>query len=63
MPPEEAVDGPMAEYQRDKRKSIQTDKAKPDRRRAGENGVLAAEMEESAEEEWGSLEMRCFGID
>ena len=42
------VDGPMAEYQKDKRKSIQTDKTKPDRRKAGENGVLAAEIEEPA---------------
>ena len=42
------VDGPMAEYQKNKRKSIQTDKTKPDRRKASENGVLAAEIEEPA---------------
>ena len=42
------VDGPMAEYQKNKRKSIQTGRTKPDRRPAGENGVLAAELEEPA---------------
>jgi hypothetical protein len=41
------VNGPMAEYQRHKTKSYQTDKAKPDRRRAGE-GALAAQIEEPA---------------
>jgi hypothetical protein len=47
------VEGPMAEYQRDKRKSIQTDKTKPDRRKTGENGALAAEVEERVSL-WGS---------
>jgi hypothetical protein len=47
------VDGPMAEYQKDKRKSIQTDKTKPDRRKPGENGTLAAGAEEPVSL-WGS---------
>jgi hypothetical protein len=47
------VDGPMAEYQKDKRKSIQTDKTKPDRRKPGENGALVAEAEEPVSP-WGS---------
>ena len=42
------VDGPMAEYQKNKRKSIQTDRTKPDRRKTSENGALAAEIEEPA---------------
>ena len=42
------VDGPMAEYQKNQRKSIQTDRTKPDRRKTSENGALAAEIEEPA---------------
>jgi len=42
------VDGPMAEYQRDRRKSIQTDKAKRERRKAGDERALAVQIEEPA---------------
>ena len=44
------VDGPMAEYQKGKSKSVQTDKTKPDRRKAGEDAALAAQIEEPASE-------------
>jgi hypothetical protein len=42
------VDGPMAEYQKGKSKSVQTDKAKPDRRKTGEDAALAARTEAPA---------------
>jgi hypothetical protein len=38
------VDGPMLEYQKERSKSIQTDKAKPDRRKRGDDGALAAQI-------------------
>ena len=40
------VDGPMAEYQKDRGKSIQTDKAKRERRKAGDERALAVQIEE-----------------
>jgi hypothetical protein len=42
------VDGPMAEYQRNKTKSIQTDKAKQDRRKQGDERALSVQVEEPA---------------
>jgi len=42
------VDGPMPEYQKDRGKAIQTDKVKPDRRKTGENGAVAAKAKEPA---------------
>jgi hypothetical protein len=57
------VDGPMAEYQRHKAKSYETDKAKPDRRKAAEDGVLAARAEDPASEGQRYADQRCLGID
>jgi len=63
------VDGPMAEYQRNKTKSIQTDKAKPDRRKVGEDGALAAHVEEpaslrdSGQTEGQRADQWCLGFD
>ena len=63
------VDGPMAEYQRNKIKSIQTDKAKPDRRKTWEDGALAAQVEErdllrrTGQAEGQRADQWCLGID
>ena len=57
------VDGPMAEYQRHKDKAVQTDKAKPDRRKPGEDGALAAEVAELPSVGWRYPDPNCLGID
>jgi hypothetical protein len=57
------VNGPMPEYQIHKTKSYETDKAKPDRRKAGEDGALAAEVAELPSDGWRYPDQSCLGID
>ncbi len=57
------VDGPMPEYQTHKTKSLETDKAKPDRRRLRDEGALAAQIEEPPSNTREYLDQRCLRID
>jgi hypothetical protein len=57
------VGGPMQEYQRHKAKSYETDKAKPERRKPGEDGALAAKIEEQSSDSRQYLDQPCLGID
>jgi hypothetical protein len=57
------VNGPMPEYQIHKTKSYETDKAKLDRRKAGEDGALAAEVAELPSDGWRYPDQSCLGID
>ena len=57
------VDGPMAEYQRNKTKSMQTDKTKPDPRKREGTGELAAKVEEQPSNSRQYSDQRCLAID
>ena len=57
------VNGPMAEYQIHKSKSYQTDKAKPDHRKAAQDGALTAEVSELPSAGWRYPDQSCLGID